>query len=267
MSWIDGHWYITQEAILTLQSDCPDSPVVTALTRERPQANSVWRDLLDIVNGNHWRSRAQSNHFMRRFEGQSVRVAYLEGVMHVQHGARAAARNLASALPRARASRATAAPATCPVPGFASPAMSRRLRDGGRPFEAVDLQPLGDALHALQDSFSESHVRRAPYDEPHRPGEIQHILRYVGEERAHHEERDSEWRSPDGRFSTAGRAAIMASRDLIAWTLTEALRARGAVLPARAMTFATVHRQWMRAAPSLLYTPEQLRELERAGAL
>lgn len=178
MSWIDGHWYITQEAILTLHSDCPDSPVVTALTRERPQANSVGRDLLDIVNGN---------------TGAAVLSAITSCV-----GSRVSP----SAMPTGRESCTWSAER-----GRRRGTWRARCRGPGRLARPHPPQCARCPAFGRQRCRSDCAAADAPSK---------------------------------------------------AWTANPW---------AMHCTFATVHRQWMRAAPGVLHNSGQVGELERAGAL
>ena len=73
---------------------------------------------------------------------------------------------------------------------------------------------LGYALHALQDSFAEGHVKREK-DENQYPNKIKKILLYAGKEAEGHEELDTKWKTPNASLSISGWVAVEASKDLI----------------------------------------------------
>lgn len=124
---------------------------------EGPEDAAVTRDLIDVVTLGHWSNFAQKHHFMRRQDGQSPKQAYNAGLGWVY----------GNALTFAKASAA------------------------GKGTDA--LQALGNACHAVEDSFADGHCQRDGKG-PGKPGEIEYLKVYAGKDKEGHEEGDKEWK-------------------------------------------------------------------------
>ena len=153
MSSLAGHAKITRAALAMLAAD--GRVAGSVLDPARVTARVLSRDILDLLTLGHWRDPAQCRHFMRRFDGQGGREAYDEAVAWIRSRAAGAARVLAR---------------------------------HGAPSQA-----LGDALHAVQDSFAPGHAEREAANGPF-PGAIRRIRRYAGADKAGHAEGDAAWR-------------------------------------------------------------------------
>ena len=93
MSSPTGHWTITAQAVKTLASACASHPLAGNLATASLPMSVVARDVLDFPFG-HLGDFGQSHHFMRRFDGQSPKVAYEENVEWVRYNTLKAARQL-----------------------------------------------------------------------------------------------------------------------------------------------------------------------------
>ncbi len=225
MSSLAGHTKITNEALRQLAGE--GDPLCVALAEAGAARRVVARDLIDVVTLGHWRNAAQCHHFMRSFDGRSEREAHADALQWVRERATEAARRLRSQ--HAATSGATA--------------------DAARRAITAS-QALGDALHAVQDSFAPGHVEREAADGP-RPGAIRRIRRYAGAERQGHEAGDLAWCGTDtDGLSASGRQAVQASRALLALTV-DAARAVRPGEPATLDGFETYCEAWLRASDSL----------------
>jgi hypothetical protein len=230
MSSLAGHMSMTRRAVELLEAE--GHPVCRALTTAKIARRAAARDIFDLLTLGHWSDFAQCHHFMRRFDGQSEREAYAEAVAWVRARATRAAVILARQL---RTERAAAI--------LAPHAGSTRAR--------LDLssQALGDALHAVQDSFARGHAEReAPRGDS--PGAIRRIKRYAGADKAGHAEADLEWRGPghDG-ISAGGWQAVHASRELL--RLIADAGAAGAGAAATLDGFESYRQTWLAASAAL----------------
>src|SRR5689334_9972635 len=218
MSTLRGHWRLTRQAVEELRGTTNAGPLLRALPAARLQDNAVARDLIDVLILGHWLDFGQQHHFMRRFDGQSPFSACCEGTEWIRSNAQKAARLLAR--------RATAAFGTTGGGlsagriGAATPAAAERLAvqvfRGTGDYDTPSWQELGNALHALQDSFSPSHVVRDFGSGAGPAGVITYVKVYDGLEKEGHEEGDVEWLgSGPGGFSPLGRLAIEACKALI----------------------------------------------------
>ncbi|MBP86838.1 MAG: hypothetical protein CMJ64_08985 [Planctomycetaceae bacterium] len=250
MSTLTGHSQLTQQAVKELAGEYACNPLMQGLSAAGLPGAVVARDILDVLLLGHWLDYGQAHHFMRRFDGQSPYEAYEESVEWIRSNALSAARQLAS---RARTSfgedqlagLAAHAPRPCPATGVAAHAShasgcrnrasatgryaGKRVFGGsyGHDPHASDTpnwQSLGNALHALQDSFSEGHVLRAEPGGETAPGPIKHIKVYGGEDKEGHSDFDELWRDEkSGKWSVDGRLAIEGSKALIAVVVNNAV--------------------------------------------
>ena len=149
---------------------------------------TVGRDFTDVLILGHWADFGQKHHFMRQFDSQSPYEAYNSAVAWIKSNSLKAAQNLA--------------------------------RDGC--FAGSDLQPLGNAVHALEDSFSKGHVIRGAPISDLTPGLITNIKRYAGSEKDGHEKADEEWKGDKAGFSADGRFAINSVKALLTIVMTTA---------------------------------------------
>ena len=83
--------------------------------------------------------------------------------------------------------------------------------------------PLGNALHAVQDSFAPMHVKRQ-LNRDGTPGGIVDIFWYDGQDKDEHSRGDHAWANADGSLSDSGRLAVDASKALITSLLTSAIK-------------------------------------------
>jgi len=222
MSSLTGHRAITRRSIALL-SDA-DGLLPRPLPVARVAAHVVARDLIDSVTLGHWRNAAQCHHFMRRFDGSSERDAYAESIAWI----------------RARATRAAAV-------------MAGRMSEapgGMHPHAELSSQALGDALHAVQDSFAPGHAERQASADGH-PGRIRRILLYAGAEKRGHVAGDQAWRGNAGDgFSDSGRQAVEASCALLRLVVAAAVDSepgRPGVLDG----FASFQDTWLAASDAL----------------
>jgi hypothetical protein len=224
MSSLPGHARITRLAVERLAAE--GHPLIAALDPARVSARVVTRDVHDLLTLGHWRDVAQRRHFMRRFDGQSEREAYAECVDWI----RARATHAAGALARQLEAAAGAA--------------------GAVPLRLDPPQALGDALHALQDSFAPGHVVREAGAGLH-AGAIRRVLRYAGDEKRGHAAGDRAWRGAGAAgFSESGWHAVHASCDLL-----RAIADAAAGGPARGAValegFEPFRQRWLAAAAAL----------------
>lgn len=187
MSSLDGHRKVTQQAVKEIQQSYPHQPVAKSLGETVLATAVVMRDVFDL-SGGHWADYGQKHHFMRRFDGQSPYQAYLESVEWIQSNAIKSAQNLSECFKKSDSIN----------------------------ISIINWNPLGTALHALQDSFSQGHALRTENGTAEKPGAIEHIKTYAGEEKEGHTEHDKLWEGEiPGEFSFVGRQAINASKALI----------------------------------------------------
>jgi len=168
--------------------------------------NVVFRDIEDLFSGGHWSPEGQRHHFMRA-ANQTQSEAWREGVRWIFNNTLEAAEILK---PRIDCMNVA----------------SERIRSNQK-WSSKDLlscmrtreveRPLGNALHALQDSFAPAHVKRDANTLV-----IREILYYdstrlkdfedkVLPGQTEHESLDETWKGPDGNLSPLGSAAADAS--------------------------------------------------------
>ena len=229
MSKLDGHFVITRQAAREIRSSCSEY-----LGRgggfDLP-SDTVLRDVLDFFTVGHWADFGQKHHFMRKFDGQSPRKAYEENVQWIHDNALKSTESLFGVrkfLNKEHAHKSSQVASHACVRISRLPDTEINAGDmllaglsiyaGGR-----NSQSFGNALHALQDSFSLGHTVRAPGGTEMQPGAIEQIKIYAGEEvekgkgdeESDHSQHDRQWESDGGKFSLTGRQAVNASKELI----------------------------------------------------
>jgi len=89
---------------------------------------------------------------------------------------------------------------------------------------------LGNAIHAIEDSFSPGHTERASGDGCGSTIRIIRILRYAGSEKSGHDAKDELWwNDASQRLSSRGTLAARAVEELLALTFESALTVGAAV--------------------------------------
>ncbi len=232
MSNLSGHARITSKAIDLLAQR--DGPLFQSLQAAGVPLNVVARDLVDVVILGHWADFGQCHHFMRRFDGQSERDAFDEAVHWIWTNALDAARQISRQLRRGAALTA-------------GPKLAGRPGNGLSPLTSS--QSLGNAVHALQDSFAWGHAEREE-QRGRDPGAIKRIKRYAGKEKEGHAEADELWRGPaKGTFSPVGWLAVRATRDLLRVIVRSAQMAKGDAISL--VGFDTFRSYWLVPSPQL----------------
>ncbi len=74
---------------------------------------------------------------------------------------------------------------------------------------------LGEALHALQDSFSPAHVERVRNEAG--TWVVKNIIDYNAQDSEEHEKGDASFQAADGGFSSLAQASVLASTMLLAY--------------------------------------------------
>ena len=126
-----GHEYLTEEAIKAALTKLPQGLDWIRHFVADVGTGSVYRDSEDVFTLGHWRNSGQRHHFMR-YAGQGEKSAYLEGCDWIYRNAYQASGNL------------------------------RRIwKEKLGHYNVVFVtEPLGNALHALQDSYALAHCMR-----------------------------------------------------------------------------------------------------------
>jgi hypothetical protein len=242
VSNLKGHYRITAEAArrAALEFGGPAPYEYNSLSEL-----AVLRDLFDVVSLGHWMNHGQKHHFMREFGTQSPFAAYTEAVNWIKSQATEAANALASLL---RGSG-----------GESRDESVIRHRDNLRPVYAMQKaakyhwsrwQCIGNAIHALEDSFARGHVIRDGEGTADHPGDIIGIRRYMGSEKDYHEEMDDLWAGEGGKgFSLLGEQAIRAVTALLRMVVTSA--SQGVSGPVNLIGWSTFQNQFLRASPDL----------------
>ena len=225
MSSLPGHGRITKQAVEDLALEPRYAAAFAPIASTTVATSVMARDVIDVVILGHWSDFGQCHHFMRRFDGQSEREAYAEAVDWIRRNAVEAARQFA-----------------------------RHVHTGGGAISGAQAplsQSLGNALHALQDSFASGHALREP-GQGSDPGAICKIKRYAGDEKHGHEEADEEWHLPGakGTFSAKGYAAIEATKALLRMIVDSSVTARGGRMPVL-LGFEMFRSRWLRVSGSL----------------
>lgn len=197
MSSLTGHAKITSAAVREVTQEMKFNPLATGMTHGGLPAAAVTRDIIDVICLGHWADFGQKHHFMRQFDSQSPFEAYESAVEWIRKNAYEAAQAIAAR---------TAAYYPNGINGSRNPQLA-----GQTVYRDLNLQSLGNAVHALEDSFAPGHVTRGPGS----PGPITHIKRYAGAEKNHHAEGDDQWQDGNKGFSEVGRLAIDAVKALL----------------------------------------------------
>jgi hypothetical protein len=142
--------------------------------------------MTDIWTLAHWRATTQKHHFMRA-KTQTQQAAYKEAVQWIRENAYKSSYHL------------------------------RRVwkESLGHYHPSFVNEPLGNAFHALQDSFSRGHVSRTKLGSDSIITEI-HV--YDNANKETHSELDKDWQSP------LGKEAIVACRELTKIIVVAALK-------------------------------------------
>lgn len=276
MSKLKGHFELTNAALAEIKNECGGNALAAGIiaTREgqrfgwgefghavagsiflalpadtpSPSHGAVLRDLRDVFTRGHWTDEGQKHHFMRRLvDSQSSRGAYDSAVEWIRSEASLAALALSSNLARATATRVPLGPSNgaCALPSVG--ARGRRINV----FAGAASDHLGNAVHALQDSFSFSHVEREGLSDES-PGAIAKINVYEGHEKEAHGDHDHGWDAEEG-FSVAGRQAIAATKALMVLVIDQAARAQTTAKP-----WQRFRERWLRVSPRLATQHEDL---------
>lgn len=220
---LDGHYMITRTAIEETRGKLSFFPIATDLA-------AVYRDLQDVVNGDHDSRAGQRHHFMA-YEGEDAETAYDKAMLWILTYATKAAQmyidsgkgkgsctgiedsffrqSAAGDLLKAGSRGSMILKGQTIVP-FAVPA-----REGEFVFmQCTGAGPLGTAAHAVEDSFAPMHVERGE------GGTITKIMVYKGQNHDDHDVEDRLWRKKGTGFfknelsSDVGRPAVEAVKDL-----------------------------------------------------
>ncbi len=236
MSNLTGHYEITYQAVAEISRNCSENTIASRLKEAGLSSNVVQRDIMDVVSLGHWGNYGQKHHFMRKFDGQSPRKAYDDSVEWIHTNALHASKVMSHRIkmymhnPRIVSGNALR---SCPLPQISTDRHKRWQKataglilrgDVQNHIAPPNWQPLGNALHALQDSFSLGHVIRSASRNIGNPGEIEHIKKYSGEEKQGHKGHDEKWWvEKTDSYSIDGRLAINASKALIYAIINNAL--------------------------------------------
>lgn len=170
-----GHQYLSTQAIEAALNTLPSNyQWIRHFLIDTP-TSTVYRDMTDFWTAAHVRATKQKHHFMRA-KTQTQEAAYKEGVRWIREKAYLACNNLRQV-------------------------WHEQLSHYDPLFVN---EPLGDAFHALQDSFSEGHVTRKKLGDIYVITAI-HVFRLFDEK---HSELDKQWQGP------LGKEAILACREL-----------------------------------------------------
>lgn len=239
MSSLTGHYRITAAAVQELPNEMKSHPLATGLQTGYLPVAAVARDILDVVCLGHWADFGQKHHFMRQFDSQSPYEAYRASVNWIYENALDAA-------------QAIAARVAAHYPKGLHKAKNPQ-HAGWMVFYDLPLQSLGNAVHALEDSFSPSHVVRGLGA----PGPITHVKRYSGAEKDHHEEGDDQWRT-DNVFSITGRLAVEAVKALLKMVIQTATFSSK---PQALVNWHGFRDKWLRADPKLSRAADRVAKL------
>lgn len=276
MSKLKGHFELTNAALAEIKNGCGGNALAAGilatsegrrsglgevdhaiggsiflalpLDTPSPSHGAVLRDLRDVFTRGHWTDEGQKHHFMRRLvDSQSSRAAYDTAVEWIRSEASLAALALGSNLARATGARSPLGPSdgACALPSAGTRGSRVNV------FAGAASDHLGNAVHALQDSFSFSHVEREGLSADE-PGAIAKIDVYEGHEKDSHGDHDHGWDAEDG-FSVAGRQAIAATKALMVLVIDQAARAQTTARP-----WERFRERWLRVSPRLATQHEDL---------
>ena len=228
---LDGHQFMTDTAVAEFLKEAPAElqafarSQLTAVVRTEFGRSTVGvgdmavqRDITDVATLGHWSNFAQKHHFMRRFDGQSPRQAYDEACDWIRTNALK----------------------------FANAAIKG---DG-----ISKLQAMGNAAHAVEDSFAGGHATRDAHKGPTEPGAITNIKRYAGDDKHGHGEADKTWGDADKKTLTLeGTVAKNAVKALLGVIFADVMRARASKVASLASLsgWAAFKDKWLAAASRL----------------
>jgi hypothetical protein len=192
-----GHQYLSTKTIQAVIEWLPPNLAWMRRFLGDTATPTVYRDMTDVWTLAHWRDTpdAQRHHFMRA-SGQTYDAAYKEAVDWIRQNGRQASFNLRRVWKESL--------------GYYDPLFVT--------------EPLGDAFHALQDSFSAGHVERQKLGTDY---VITAINVYDSANKETHSELDKEWQSP------LGEEAIVACRELTKIIIVSALQKTNAEFEAK----------------------------------
>ncbi|MEO8941652.1 MAG: hypothetical protein ABI453_13975 [Isosphaeraceae bacterium] len=218
MSNLTGHSRITAKAVEELILEEAKNPLLKNLDAADLPTSVVMRDLRDL-SGGHWADYGQKHHFMRKFDGQSPFEAYQDAVEWIKSNALDASARLARRIRRYNVQKGATSTIKDARGRSVLGGTTVQTLEGPQTLDRPDWQHFGNAVHALQDSFSKGHVTREDSSRhPYTPGAIAHIKRYAGDEKQGHAHADEGWWEGKGRngyFSRDGRFAVNATKSLI----------------------------------------------------
>jgi hypothetical protein len=179
-----GHEYLSNESIAEAVKYFP--PTLNWLKRilQETMVGAVYIDVEDVFTRGHWTQEGQKHHFMR-FDGQSPLAAYDAGVLWIKTNAHTAGQRIREILKT-------------------KPRTVNPIWIG---------EPMGLAMHALQDSYAEGHVSRKKDGNDFVITNVQ-VYDYTNQH-AHddwpgHKALDEKWKS-----DALGKEAIIAGRELV----------------------------------------------------
>lgn len=182
-----GHEVLTNDSVAMAVRDFPPALNWVRYFLRDTMVGAVYRDTEDLFTGGHWSHDGQRHHFMR-YEGQTRRSAYDAAVQWIHDNAHTAAVRLRE--------------------------IWQKRRDYARMINPVYInEPLGNAIHALQDSYAEGHVTRKKEDDIY---VVVDVLVYDAANKEKHDDwpghaaLDERWKSND-----LGKEARVAGRELI----------------------------------------------------
>ena len=244
MSSLTGHAQITATAVRELASEWRVNPVVAGLSEADLVVATVGRDILDVLIIGHWADFGQKHHFMRQFDQQSPYDAYESAVEWIRTNALQSARDFAPGI-RLMSPRGVS--------------HERYRQVGGAVyFSGISWQPLGNAVHALEDSFASGHATRGPALNAKVPGLIEHIKRYAGAEKEGHEHGDAAWKNEQGGLTQSGRFAVEAVKNLLRIVISTAQASNS---PNALVGWQNFRDRWLRASSKLSKSNDRVFEL------
>lgn len=244
MSSLTGHARITSTAVKELAAEMSSNPLAGGLKNAGLPTAAVMRDLFDVLSLGHWSDFGQSHHFMRKFDSQSEYEAYEAAIEWIRTNALRSVQDLAGRL-------ASVAPRGLGT--GAAAAMRSQMA-----FSGISWQPLGNAIHALEDSFAPGHATRAGITRTN-PGAIDRVKSYAGAEKVDHEKGDDAWADGTGRpDSDLGHNAVEAVKALLKMVI---LTAQANQSPRQLDGWQAFRDKWLKAAPVLSKAKDRVFEL------
>lgn len=263
MSKLEGHKEITNQAIREIGVACKYHPIGSNLDATDILGSVIARDIEDAIFLGHWANYGQKHHFMRRFDGQSPFEAYTECVSWIKSNTLDAAKQLFFRMQGVKElknahNQPDSSKQSCHLPGMIPSSgahfQGRKVlggdtTDGHK--EPVMWRHLGNAVHAIQDSFSVGHVMRNKSASEMHPGTIIHIKKYVGAEKENHSRYDKLWQSRDKKFTIQGRQAINATKEIILMIIKTAQHGLAHQNLSSLHNWEAYQNQWLAASPKL----------------